>query len=100
MLLTPGEESDDLPFKCGEELTIIEPCSVKYWYIAENSAGRRGTIPITFVKVTIYMRSPLSKLIAAVVGKKISVMIGVPIGVGTILHWGVACILAHDILLV
>lgn len=47
----PGEEPQDLPFRCGEVLTIIEPCSVVYWYTAENSRGRRGTIPITYVKV-------------------------------------------------
>lgn len=35
-----GEESSDLSFTCGEVLTIIEPCDVVYWYLAENKAGK------------------------------------------------------------
>lgn len=48
-----GEQSSDLPFECGEVLTIIEPCNVIYWYLAENSMGRRGVIPITYVQVSM-----------------------------------------------
>jgi hypothetical protein len=46
-----GEQATDLPFERGEILTIIEPCNVIYWYLAENSMGRRGVIPITYVQV-------------------------------------------------
>lgn len=48
-----GEQANDLPFVYGEILTIIEPCSVVYWYLAENSKGRRGIIPITYVQVIL-----------------------------------------------
>ena len=51
-----GEEAGDLPFKRGEELTIIEPCSVIYWYIAANNMGRRGAIPITYVQVNSHCK--------------------------------------------
>ena len=46
-----GEQPNDLPFKRGEVLIVIEPCNVVYWYLAENNQGQRGVIPITYVKV-------------------------------------------------
>lgn len=46
-----GEQPNDLPFVCGEVLTILEPCNVVFWYLAENTRGRRGIIPITYVEV-------------------------------------------------
>ena len=46
-----GQQPQDLSFRCGEQLTIIEPCNVMYWYLAENSEGKRGIMPINFVKV-------------------------------------------------
>ena len=51
-----GQQPQDLSFRCGEQLTIIEPCNVMYWYLAENSEGKRGVMPINFVKVYILMR--------------------------------------------
>lgn len=52
MLHDLGEQSNDLPFKVGEVLMIIEPCNVVYWYLAENSSGKRGIIPITYILVS------------------------------------------------
>ena len=46
-----GEQPQDLSFRCGEQLTIIEPCNVMYWYLAENREGKRGVMPINFVQV-------------------------------------------------
>ena len=48
-----GKEAHDLPFVKGEVLTIIEPCNVVFWYLAENKKGQRGIIPITHVKVRV-----------------------------------------------
>lgn len=52
-LLRTGQQPQDLSFRCGEQLTIIEPCNVVFWYLAENSEGKRGVIPINFVKVEL-----------------------------------------------
>ncbi|CAI8004235.1 hypothetical protein GBAR_LOCUS3860 [Geodia barretti] len=41
----------DLPFSRGDRLTILEPCNVIFWYLAEDAHGKRGVIPINFVKV-------------------------------------------------
>ena len=49
--LFPGEGTHDLSFGEGEELTIIEPCNALFWYLAENSNGQRGVIPINYVEV-------------------------------------------------
>ena len=49
-----GQQPQDLSFRCGEQLTIIEPCNVMYWYLAENSKGKRGVMPVNFVKVHYY----------------------------------------------
>ena len=48
---TAGEQAHDLPFRTGDQLTIIEPCNVVFWYLAESEQGRRGVIPINFVQV-------------------------------------------------
>lgn len=49
-----GEGSQDLSFEVGEELIIIEPDSVMFWYVAQNSRGERGIIPITLVEVSYH----------------------------------------------
>ena len=46
-----GEQPNDLQFSCGQVLTILEPCSVKYWYLAEDKMGKRGVVPITYLQV-------------------------------------------------
>lgn len=51
----PAREPYDLPFMLGDELTIIEPCNVIFWYLAEDRHGKRGVIPITYVKVPIHV---------------------------------------------
>ena len=49
--LAAAEHPHDLPFSTGDQLTILEPCNVIFWYLAEDSQGRRGVIPINFVQV-------------------------------------------------
>ena len=46
-----GDTPHDLPFSVGEVITIIKPCNVMFWYLGENSDGRRGVIPINFLEV-------------------------------------------------
>ncbi|XP_048583565.1 nephrocystin-1 isoform X2 [Nematostella vectensis] len=46
----PGEQQEDLPFKKGEVLIVIDPRE-DGWWIAENSVGKRGVIPKTLVKI-------------------------------------------------
>ena len=46
-----AQHPHDLPFSRGDRLTILEPCNVIFWYLAEDAHGKRGVIPINFVKV-------------------------------------------------
>ena len=46
-----GETLEDLPFSAGTTLTLLEPCKEMYWYVAVNSKGKRGTVPITYLEV-------------------------------------------------
>lgn len=49
--LYAGEHEHDLPFNTGDIITVLEPCNVVFWYLGENSRGKRGVIPINFLKV-------------------------------------------------
>ncbi|CAH1792184.1 unnamed protein product, partial [Owenia fusiformis] len=44
-----AEEDDDLSFKKGETLTVVE-LREDGWLVAENSKGKQGMVPITFLK--------------------------------------------------
>ncbi|XP_031564160.1 nephrocystin-1-like [Actinia tenebrosa] len=46
----PGEQPDDLPFRKGEILKILDPRE-DGWWVAENSSGKRGIIPKTLIKI-------------------------------------------------
>ncbi|KAK3711289.1 hypothetical protein QZH41_015007, partial [Actinostola sp. cb2023] len=46
----PGEQPDDLSFKKGELLTILDPRE-DGWWVAENSSGKRGIVPKTLIKI-------------------------------------------------
>ncbi len=51
ILYNTGETAHDLPFSVGDVITVLEPCNVVFWYLGENSVGRRGVIPINFLEV-------------------------------------------------
>ena len=40
----------DLDFKKGEEMVIVEPCNVLFFYIGRNSLGNEGVIPINYFR--------------------------------------------------
>jgi len=40
----------DLDFKKGEQIVIVEPCNVLFFYIGRNSLGNEGVIPINYFK--------------------------------------------------
>ena len=50
-LLLIGETLEDLSFNAGTTLTLLEPCKEMYWYVAVNSKGKRGTVPVTYLEV-------------------------------------------------
>ena len=49
--LPSAQHQHDLSFSLGDHLTVLEPCNVIFWYLAEDAQGKRGVIPINFVKV-------------------------------------------------
>ena len=48
-----GASPNDLPFKAGEKLVIIEPSKEIYWYLARNSKGKTGLVPVTYLEEVI-----------------------------------------------
>ena len=46
-----GESANDLSFFEGEELLVVQACSTLFWYVAENSRGHRGLVPMTYLEV-------------------------------------------------
>eukprot|EP00039_Didymoeca_costata_P031660 m.35811 g.35811 ORF g.35811 m.35811 type:complete len:757 (+) comp8963_c0_seq1:237-2507(+) len=45
-----GTEKDDLSFKKGEKLFVVEASPMKKWWTAQNGAGETGQIPANFVR--------------------------------------------------
>ena len=46
-----GEGPNDLSFVAGEKITIVNPSSQMFWYVARNRRDETGLVPITFLKV-------------------------------------------------
>ena len=44
------EYNIDLDFKKGEQIVIVEPCNVLFFYIGRNLLGNEGVIPINYFK--------------------------------------------------
>lgn len=47
-----GVDTDDLPFRKGEILTIISK-DEEQWWTAKNSLGNKGSIPVPYVQKVI-----------------------------------------------
>lgn len=61
LVLDTGETAHDLAFSKGDVVTVLEPCNVMFWYLGENSTGRRGVVPINFFEVCASSYLQLSK---------------------------------------
>lgn len=46
----PGSSKEDLPFKKGDLLTIMQPTRDVNWYKAMNEEGREGMVPATYLQ--------------------------------------------------
>lgn len=45
-----GSSPDDLPFKKGDVLTIVQPTKDPNWYKGKNENGKEGMVPATYVQ--------------------------------------------------
>lgn len=45
-----GSSPDDLPFKKGDVLTIVQPTKDPNWYKGKNESGKEGMVPATYVQ--------------------------------------------------
>lgn len=56
----PGASADDLPFKKGDVLTIVDSTDDPNWWRVKNAAGKAGMIPANYVQEIA--RDPSAKL--------------------------------------
>ena len=47
----------DLPFREGDNITIIEPCNALFWYYAKDDKGNKGVVPVTHIEVLDSVRT-------------------------------------------
>jgi hypothetical protein len=47
-----GQQEGDLSFRKDEQITIIAPSEVLFWYKAKNTLGQEGLVPRTFLEVS------------------------------------------------
>ena len=52
-----GVYKQDLPFREGDIITIIEPCNRLFWYYAKDERGNKGVVPVTHIEVLDSVRT-------------------------------------------